>query len=162
MKTIKLTDGSETIVDDEDYDWLSQFNWGHQTIWNSGGYARRWGSNGKKKTNLLMHRLIVDCPADKQVDHINHNTLDNRKCNLRIVSKYQNMANALKTTKPKTSKFKGVCWCKAYKKWAVEIVRNGTNHHLGYFDTESKAAEAYNKKALELSAEHSHLNAVPA
>jgi hypothetical protein len=71
LKTIKLSQGKEVIVDEEDYAYLSQWKW-----YFNGGYAVR----GCKK-RILMHRVIMATPDDKVTDHINRDKLDNRRCN---------------------------------------------------------------------------------
>lgn len=81
MKEIPLTQGYVTLVDDADYEWLSRWKWHYH-----GGYAERGDG-------VLMHREITDCPAGKEVDHINHDPLDNRRENLRVVTRWQNMLN---------------------------------------------------------------------
>lgn len=92
------------IVDDEDYEMLSQRAWGH----NSTGYARQTQTtiiNGVRSSKtILMHRLLMNFPSkDKEVDHINRNKLDNRKCNLRVVTRQQNIANKT-PSKPRKDK----------------------------------------------------------
>lgn len=84
MKTIELSDGYLTIVDDEDYEYLNQFNWQHSN------YACRGIRINKKLTVIQMHRVIMNAPKGMVVDHINHNKLDNRRSNLRIVTTAEN------------------------------------------------------------------------
>src|SRR5215470_7214120 len=94
---VELTRGLETIIDVADVPLVKNYLWHTQTNWTSGFYAR----TGR---GLLMHRLITGCPKGKEVDHINHDTLDNRRSNLRIVTHKQNQQNgkwALKTHCPK-------------------------------------------------------------
>lgn len=155
MKLIKLKDGAQAKVDDEDFDWLSKFNWNRQ-LGASRGYAR-CGVGGKV---LLMHRVIMHCSPNQSVDHINHDKLDNRKANLRVVSQSDNMANARKTAKPKSSKFKGVNRRKKNGRWRAELFKHGVYYYLGDYSTEVEAAQAYNKKALEMSGACAHLNEV--
>lgn len=80
MREIPISKGKYAIVDDTDFEWLSRFKW-HV---DSDGSARK---NGKPGEPRLMHRLITDAPAGKEVEHINRNRLDNRRSNLRIVSR---------------------------------------------------------------------------
>lgn len=80
-----------------------------------------------------LSRIIMDCPDDKVVDHINHDTLDNRKSNLRIVTHQQNMLNS-SVNKNNTSGVKGVSWNKKYKKWNANIGFNGKNIYLGCYN----------------------------
>lgn len=148
VKKIMLTQGQYTLVDDEDYEWLNQWKWYAAYFKEVDGfYARRKTTvNGKERT-LRMHRVIMDAPKGKQVDHINHNTLDNRKCNLRVVSTRQNNQNRLGTF---TSKYPGVYWNKNAGKWHVRIRVNGKQKHLGYFIDEEKAFKVYQKACHDL------------
>ena len=94
MRYIKLTQGKRAIVDDEDFVFLSQYGW----VFSNTGYAmgNGWDKKLKKSQFFLMHRLITKCPKSKQVDHINHNRLDNRKSNLRICTFFGNAQNRVK------------------------------------------------------------------
>jgi hypothetical protein len=94
------------------------------------------------------------------VDHINGNGLDNRRENLRICSQALNCANA-KKTKGKTSRFKGVFWNRQSKKWCAQIGNKKRNHIIGYFNSEARAAQAYNRKAKEFFGEFARLNVTP-
>ena len=86
-----------------------------------------------------LHRLIMDAPDDKQVDHINCNKLDNRKCNLRLCSNQQNCCN--RDGKKGRDLPKGVC--KSKNKFRSGIMVNGTRIYLGNFDTPEEAHAAY-------------------
>src|SRR5690606_41001014 len=91
-----------------------------------GGYAHN-SSIG------LMHRLIIQCPQDMNVDHINHDVLDNRKSNLRLCYHIDNMKNREKKNKKTcTSKYKGVHWYKKYSLWVSRIKCDRKRIHLGY------------------------------
>ncbi len=151
MNYIKLTQGYETIVDDEDYEYLNQFKW----YFSRQGYAVR---NGKKHSRITLHRVITNCPNNLHVDHINCNKLDNRKCNLRICNQSQNNRNTLKY-KNKSSKYKGVSKASP-NRWRAQIKLNYKKFHLGYFEIEEDAARAYNEKAKELFGEFANLNEI--
>ncbi|MFZ2146955.1 MAG: HNH endonuclease signature motif containing protein [Sedimentisphaerales bacterium] len=98
MITIPLTQNLWAIVDITDYEELSKHKWFAKktTIktYTYGSYyaARSKKVDGKVKT-IYMHREITNCPDDKEVDHINRNTLDNRRENLRVSTRAENMAN---------------------------------------------------------------------
>ena len=109
-KKIKLTRGQYTLVDDEDY-WLNNYNW-YALKTKSGFYAARHGTLEGKF--LLIHRVIMDFP-ELTVDHINGDTLDNRRKNLRIATQHQQMFNR-KSNSNGTSKYKGVSWAKTKNK----------------------------------------------
>ncbi len=115
---------------------------------------------GRRRTCLFMHHLIMVKPKEGMVtDHINRNGLDNRKENLRLVTKAQNQQNR-KSQKRSTSGYKGVSWVARDKRWRSEIMHEKNHFYLGYFTCEHEAALAYNKKALELGQSHNLLNEV--
>lgn len=99
-----------------------------------------------------------------EVDHINSNPLDNRKSNLRIVTRQQNNWNASKTKVKNniktSSKYKGVYWAGNDNKWRVEITKDCKRYRMGYFKNEEDAARAYNLKASELFGEYAKLNEI--
>ena len=149
MKEIKLTQGMNAIVDDEDYDFLVLYKW-HVV----NGYAQNTKKTPLKVVNIYMHRLIMDFP-DGEVDHINNNTLDNRKSNLRICSHRQNQLNQ-KLSRRNTSGYRGVS--KYGKKWRAYISINGNDLFLGYFKTPEEAAKAYDQKSMEFHGEFGKRN----
>jgi len=158
MKEIKLSNNKGIVlVDDEDYDMLSQYKWHLHDKKNK--YAiSDIKINGKSKRKK-MHRLIMGEPQGFEIDHIDRNTLNNQKNNLRIVTHSQNQMNKIKQ-KNNTSGYKGVSWHKHIKKWQGQIGFNKKNYSLGYFENEDDAARAYNQKAKELFKEYVCLNEV--
>lgn len=160
MKEIPLTHGYITIVDDEDYEYLSQFKW---WAMKKGNYIYAERSNycnkTKKSNHMKMHREIMKV-TDKSilVDHIDRNPLNNQKSNLRLCNKQQNAANS-KKRKGGSSKYRGVslCWDRK-NRYIARLYYKGRNYHLGRFKTEIEAAKAYNEKALELYGEFANLN----
>lgn len=163
-KLIPLTQGKFAIVDDENYEWLSQFKWCAVKT-RSMYYAARTILVGNKKQNLYMHRQILHLKkGDKrQADHKNHNGLNNLLSNLRICSHAQNQYNRYGKTTPKTSIYKGVWYSNSkhdrnLKKWVTHIAINGKEYHIGRFHTEFEAAFAYDRKAIELFGEFAHTN----
>jgi len=122
------------IVDDDRNDLL-QFRW---YICSGRPYARRsYRMRGKGKTTVFMHREAMRMPHswDRKnlVDHINRNPLDNRTCNLRVVTYSENNHNA-SLRKDNKSGHRGVHWDKQYKKWVAQIKVDGVDHFLGLFD----------------------------
>lgn len=153
MKEIRLTQGRVTIVDDDTYEYLSQFSWHFM----GSGYAARDTSQKDGKKLVLMHREIMHAPDGVVVDHINHDSLDNRKANLRLCTHAQNIQN-MKTPRSNTSGYKGVYLNKASRKWQAYIRKNGVFYHLGLFSTAEEAAHTYDKKARELFGEFANTN----
>lgn len=147
MKTIPLTQGQVALIDDADYDELIKTRWCAQ--WSPGTqsyYAIRTERlpNGKRRA-VPMHRQVMgvqDSERAVQVDHVNHDTLDNRRTNLRIVTCRQNLQN-LKAKSKRSSEYTGVSWHARSRKWQAAIQLDGKNKHLGYFADEEDAAIAY-------------------
>jgi hypothetical protein len=108
-----------------------------------------------------MHREIMGLSAGdpRKVDHINHDRLDNRRSNLRIVSKSQDVQNTPKR-KGCSSRFKGVCCDQRRGKWVASIQIDGRSRHLGRFEIEEDAARAYNLAAVTAWGDHTLLNEV--
>jgi hypothetical protein len=145
MKEIELTQGKVAIVDDEDYEYLNQWKW-CAAKGNSTYYAiRTIHFKDKTKRNVKMHRCINGI-AGYQIDHINHNGLDNRKSNLRVCDNKTNKYNSLKK-KPGTSKYKGVSVRKDGRILA-HIRVNKELIQLGRFKDEITAAKSYDSAAL--------------
>jgi hypothetical protein len=157
FRRIPLTKGQFTIVDAEDFEKLSGYKW---YVIRKGRtfYAERADRGGRKKRNIPMHRQILDEPAGKCIDHINHNGLDNRRANLRIVTQEQNNWNNRKYRGNFSSRYKGVSWVKRNGRWLAKIVYKHKNIYIGYFDDEASAAKAYDAKARELFGEYAALN----
>lgn len=151
MKAIKLTQNKMAIVDDDDFYSLSQFKWCFQNSPRGYGYAVRIN----KKRLIIMHRLIMNAKEGMEVDHINGNTLDNRRCNLRVCSPPENKRNR-KINKGSYSGYKGVDFKK--NRWRARIQINKKSLFLGCFMTKEEAAEAYNIAALKYHKEFACLN----
>lgn len=149
---IQLSRGKVALVDTEIINRLKVHRW---AAWYSGN---RWYAKTRiDGSEILMHRFILNVPEGKQVDHINGDGLDNRRCNLRICVPSQNMMNQT-NFRGGTSKFKGVSWYKAGEKWRAYINKDGRQISLGYFEDEKQAARAYDEAAAELFGEFAYLN----
>lgn len=156
MKEIPLHNRKDEIVayalvDDHDFEQVSQWAWHASSP--SGGtfYASSW-INGK---HLSMHRFILGI-TNGEIDHINLNKLDNQRHNLRLVTRTQNNMNQPKPSRrfTQSSQYKGVTFSKLTGKWVARIA----SHHVGIFALEIDAAKAYDRKAVELFGTHAYLN----
>ncbi|MCX5632221.1 MAG: AP2 domain-containing protein [Phycisphaerae bacterium] len=146
FRKIELTKGKFTIVDPENFDYLNQFKWqatkGKYTF-----YACRMITVNGRPRHCSMHRVIMDAPDGMVVDHKNRDGLDNRKANLRIATLAQNNYNSLKGFFEGSSKYRGVSFDKKTNKWRATIYFENKRIHLGMFETEKEAAEAYDRAA---------------
>ncbi len=152
MLKIKLTKGKYALIDNEDFKKISSITW-HCS---SEGYAIH--SLHKKPYAILMHRMIMKTPQGKDTDHINGNRLDNRKHNLRICSRSENLRNSKKTIFKRSSKYKGVSWDKNNNNWMAQIYRNGKAYFIGRYNNEVEAANIYNKIAKKHFGKFAKLN----
>lgn len=154
LKIISKVHGVKTILlDDEDHERLKGFSWTVLKYAHTFYAQRVLPRNGGKQRHIRIHREILGVTGTKQfIDHINGNALDNRKINLRLATNSQNQAN--RESRVGSSQFKGVWWVKGRNKWRAYV----KGVHLGLFDSELEAAEAYNKKAVEIYGEFAKLN----
>jgi hypothetical protein len=157
-KEIPLTKGYVAIVDDEDYERLISYSW--QAKPNKDGF-KAYAVRKRNKKLEFMHRVIMCVnDSDIHIDHINGDTMDNRKSNLRICSRSQNGGNRVRNRSMSSSKYKGVNFHKRDKLWTARINKNGKSMWLGYFNNEIDAAKAYNKAAEEVFKEFAKLNII--
>ena len=131
------------LVDDEDRHFLKAYRW-HL---NNFGYVITNSShiNGRAK-RVSLARVILDAADTEHVDHMNGNKLDNRRANLRAVTRSQNLQNRTRLTATNTSGYRGVSWSGARRKWVAKAsirsearVRNVT---IGYFEDRDAAGHA--------------------
>jgi hypothetical protein len=97
-------------------------------------------------------------PDGMEVDHINGNKIDNRRANLRIVTRSQNQMNRMKSGEGMSSKFKGVSFAALRQRWVAYITQDRIKIQIGYYKDELAAARAYDAKARELFGEFAYLN----
>lgn len=155
MKEIPLTRGKVALVDDEDFAELSKYKWYASTEVRGRVCAVRCIWNPRRQT-IYMHRIIV--PGYPQVDHIDGNALDNRRSNLRGATAMENQ-RAYRCPKTNTSsRFRGVSWHRRDGVWRAYIKVGQKGYSLGTFRTEEDAAKEYDKAALRLFGEFTHLN----
>jgi hypothetical protein len=156
MKEILLTQNHVVIIDNDDYEKIKKYKWRLHRAMSNLKYAIATINNKP----ILMHRFLLGLDPKLHTDHINGNSLDNRKKNLRICTHAENMRNR-KKSKNNTSGFKGVWWAKDKKRWKAEIYKNGKKIHLGSYKDILGAARAYNKGALKYHGEFARLNEIP-
>lgn len=154
MKEITLTNGGTTIVDDDIYDQVSQFEWKRNVKLN---YAMRYVENKNEKRIVYLHHCVLPLHPVLLVDHINRNVLDNRKENLRYCTKSQNLANRPAQKNNKTSIYKGVCFQKRTGKWVAQVQCKGKQVFQKRFSTEEEAAHAYDYYAKKYFGEFAYL-----
>lgn len=150
MKNVQLSNGNFALVDDEDFEYVTKrtFSRSKKMCWSKGsnGYARCYvhGWNGDGKAVIIsMQNYLMEPPKGMMVDHINRNKLDNRKCNLRLCSKSQNIVNSKKRTKTKNT-HRGV-----YETdnglWLVRLQKDGKCIFYKTFCSKKEAIEAHKK-----------------
>jgi hypothetical protein len=163
MAELHLTSGHVVLLDDADVYEVCKFSW-HV---NTSGYCCRGFRHNGKHGHQLMHRQLLNAPDGVDVDHINGNTLDNRRANLRLATKSQNHQNKAKISHVKgkrpSSVYKGVSFDKKTGRWKTSIrkERKSKPTFLGYYVTEQDAAAAYNQAAKTAFGVFAKLNAVP-
>lgn len=136
---VPLSKGHHAVIDSADAPTITQHKWTY-----CNGYAMRAEGPRGKRRYIYMHRQLLDAPQGLEVDHINHDGLDNRRANLRLTTPSQNNANR-RSLRAATSSYKGVIYQKNRKAWRAEF----GGKHLGLFDDERDAALAYSAAALE-------------
>jgi len=158
---VYFKNGQRTRVDAEDADWLDEFNY-----WicpkKCGDYVQRSVMYHGHAIMIPLARDILGCyDPNLIVDHINGDTMDNRKSNLRIATRAQNRVNSKKVAEA-TSKYKGVAarYGKKGTRYEAYAYEDGTKIHLGMFDDEDKAARAANREMKRIWGEFARLNVI--
>ena len=152
MKRIPLTQGQIALVDDEDFDWLNQWKWRFD-----GRYVVRTITiSFKTRITIWMHRFIMSTSDSRLCDHINHNTLDNQRHNLRNVNNFQSAMNR-RIHKNNKSGYKGVVR-RGNNSWRATVDFKGKHVFCRTFPSAIDAAKAYDENALKWHGEFAYLN----
>ena len=133
MAEIALANGGVALVDDDDLEWLSQWEWKRHTD----GYAVRFVYTGAGHANRVhriyrMHRVIMEAPSGVEIDHRDGNRLNNTRSNLRFCTSSQNKCNAAMRSDNKSG-IKGVMWDADRGAWRAEIALNKRKITLGRY-----------------------------
>ena len=136
---------ARALIDLEDIDRIKQHRW-----YFDGRYVR---GHVSKSNRQKLHRFIMNISSEMVIDHINHNPLDNRKCNLRVCTQQQNCINKVKQSN-NTSGHSGVGWYKKYNKWRARIQVNGKQILLGYFEDKNEAIAARKQAEIDYFGEY--------
>lgn len=161
MKEIPLTRGKVALVDDEDFDRVSQFKWSAYEncgLW----YATRRAKVSERESgaiatqNISLHRYILNPPSDVLVDHRNGNGLDCQKDNMRLATHTQNTQNQQRLHKTNKSGYRGAYVLRG--KWRASIRVNHKFIWLGTFKNGEEAARAYDAAAIKYRGEFASPN----
>lgn len=159
-QVIELLGGKQAFVDAVDHAYLSQWRWSFEARRKTGyAYRKAHGRRGR----IYMHRSVAerrrDLIADCDVDHVDGDGLNNRRCNLRPATRSQNNANGCRP-KNNTSGYKGVYPHSLVDKWVAQIGVAGKRVYLGLYTDPRDAARAYNQAAVQHFGDFARLNSV--
>lgn len=157
-KTIELTKGQVAIVDDNDFEWLNQWEW-YAKYYSKRNcyYAVRTISHSGSRKQLMARQIMGVTESKIMVDHADHNTLNNQRYNLRTCTNKENQWNKQKQSNNKSG-YKGVYWDKERLKWCTDIRKDGKTNHLGRFENKIDAILAYNDMAIKLFGKFACIN----
>lgn len=157
-RLIPLTQRQNAIVDAKDFYWLSQYNWYANLDPGMNKFYAGRHEPGHKPFHTWMHNEVLGLKGKVFADHINGDTLDNRRENLRpCLGKSQNGCNSKKRCNNKSG-YIGVSWSQRKKKWVASVKFSGKSYFLGQFSNAKDAALARDAKAKELHGEFVTLN----
>ena len=146
---VSLTQGQVSLIDEADAERVLALKWFAHRV-GKDFYARRnqWLPGEKRYHALLLHRFILDAPAGMDVDHINRDTLDNRRCNIRIVTRSENNANHDRRRRANQHGFHGIAQHRYGFLGRIQLA--GQTHHTRVFPTAEEAARAWDALAVRL------------
>lgn len=157
-REIHLTQGYVAIIDDDDFALISRWKWQAAKRGKQIYATTDVGESRSDKRKLYMHRVILDAPENLTVDHINGNGLDNRRENLRLATRQQNVVNRHRTRQNPHSQYRGVFLASNKRTWFAQIVSGGKSIYLGTFPTQFEAAQAYNEASVRHHGEYGYTN----
>ena len=155
MREVQLSRGLVALVDDQDYDMIISHRW--QPTPADQKQVRFYASRRTSRSTFYMHRVILNPPPGMEVDHINGDGLDNRRCNLRLCSRGQNNAN-IKNIRRASSGFRGVYISSTSRLYRAMISVGKKNIELGRYKSAEEAAKAYDAAASAAFGEFATLN----
>ena len=138
----------ETLIDTDELPKLLEI----PCFW----YAYKNGNYGfvvrctHKNNKIYLHRFIMNAPDHLLVDHVNHNTLDNRKSNLRLATTSENNQNRIGASGLSKSGIRGVRYKAGSGQWEARLQVDGKEHHVGYFNDKRKAEQAVKQARARL------------
>lgn len=162
MRELVLSQGKVAIVDDEDYEYLSQWKWTAERQDKSWYAVRTTCANGRTTGLVYMHRQILSAPEGLEVDHRSGDGLDNRRSNIRVCTRLQNARNT-GPRKHNTSGYKGVSRHSSSGLWVAQVTQrhDGRTRRLRFYaPTKLGAALLYNIHAIREYGEFARLNPI--
>lgn len=145
MSSIPLRNGMFALIDDEDHTLIASYTWWYHT----NGYAYTTKRIDGKNKNTMMHHMIMPHEG-LSIDHINGDTLDNRRSNLRRVTHAQNLQNRHGATRVSLSRVRNVYFHPKKRKYQVKLQLGNRQKSFGYYWTIEEAAAA----AIEARRKH--------
>jgi len=141
-----------TLIDKEDYEKVKDYTWSLNNLF----YVR---ARDKDRNIITLHRLIMGFPKNMLVDHRDHNTLNNKKQNLRICTQQQNLMNS-KIPINNSSGHKGVSWCERLKRWRAYIKLDKKQIYLGSYNDKQDAIKAREEAEIKYFGEYRYNGAI--